>query len=94
MHKSRPLWSLRIKSISTQANLPRLDQVKIDPEVLFFTALAGLAAAAIFGLVPAIRASRPDVMFMLRGTGRNAGLGLVFRSSHRKAKGAVSARAA
>jgi predicted permease len=57
------------------ANLPRLDQIKIDPEVLGFTALAGLAAAAIFGLVPALRASRPDVMNMLRGSGRTAGLG-------------------
>jgi pimeloyl-ACP methyl ester carboxylesterase len=28
------------------ANLPRLDQIKIDPEVLGFTALAGLAARA------------------------------------------------
>ena len=57
------------------ANLPRLDQIKIDPEVLGFTALAGLAAAAIFGVVPALRASRPDVMNMLRGSGRTAGLG-------------------
>lgn len=57
------------------ANLPRLDQIVIDPSVLLFTALAGLAAAAIFGLVPALRASRPDVMKMLRGSGRTAGLG-------------------
>ncbi len=57
------------------ANLPRLDQIAIDPAVLGFTALAGLAAAATFGLVPALRASRPDVMNMLRGSGRTAGLG-------------------
>jgi predicted permease len=56
-------------------NLPRLDKIAIDPAVLTFSILAGLAAAAIFGLAPALRASRPNVMEMLRGSGRNAGLG-------------------
>lgn len=56
------------------ANLPRLESISIDPMVLGFTALAGLAAAALFGITPALRASRPDVMQMLRGSGRTAGL--------------------
>lgn len=56
------------------ANLPRLDSITIDPIVVAFTALAGLAAAAIFGVVPALRASRPDVMHVLRSSGRTAGL--------------------
>jgi predicted permease len=56
------------------ANLPRLSGVALDPVVLAFSILAGLCAAAIFGIVPALRASRPDVMEMLRGGGRNAGL--------------------
>jgi putative ABC transport system permease protein len=57
------------------ANLPRLDSIKIDPVVLAYTALAGLAAAVIFGLPPALQASRPDVMKILRGSGRIGGLG-------------------
>jgi predicted permease len=57
------------------ANLPRLDSITIDPVVLAFTALAGLAAAVIFGLPPALQASRPDVMNILRGIGRSGGLG-------------------
>ncbi|MBZ5604982.1 MAG: ABC transporter permease [Acidobacteriia bacterium] len=56
------------------ANLARLEKISIDPVVLLFSAGAGLAAAALFGLVPALRASRPDVMQVLRGAGRNAGL--------------------
>jgi predicted permease len=56
------------------ANLPRLEGVALDPTVLTFSILAGLCAAAIFGIVPALRASRPDVMETLRGGGRNAGL--------------------
>ena len=55
-------------------NLPRLDYVAIDPVVLGFTALATLLAAVIFGLVPAVRASRVDVADILRTGGRNAGL--------------------
>lgn len=56
-------------------NLPRLGSIAIDPVVLAFSAAAGLAAAMIFGLVPALRASRPDVMQVLRGSGRTASLG-------------------
>src|ERR1700730_2653645 len=56
------------------ANLPRLDTIRIDSVVLAFTALAALLAAAIFGMASAWRASRPDVMNVLRGTGRNEGL--------------------
>jgi putative ABC transport system permease protein len=57
------------------ANLPRLDTIRLDPVALAFTALAGLAAAVIFGLPPALQASRPDVMNTLRGSGRTGGLG-------------------
>jgi predicted permease len=56
------------------ANLPRLDTIRIDSVVLAFTVLASLLAAAIFGLASAWRASRPNVMNVLRGTSRNEGL--------------------
>jgi predicted permease len=56
------------------ANLPRLDTVRIDASVLVFTALAGLFAAAIFGMATAWRASRPNVIGALRGSSRNEGL--------------------
>jgi putative ABC transport system permease protein len=55
-------------------NLPRLDTIRIDSVVLGFTAAAALIAAGIFGLASAWRASRPDVMNVLRGTSRNEGL--------------------
>jgi len=56
-------------------NLPRLGSIAIDRVVLGFSVLAGLVAAVVFGLVPALRASRPDVMQVLRGSGRTASLG-------------------
>ena len=57
------------------ADLPRLDTITIDMPVLAFTALAGLAAAILFGMTPALRASRPRLMNVLRGISRNTGLG-------------------
>jgi len=56
------------------ANLPRLEGVAMDRSVLLFSILAGLCAAAVFGIVPALRASRPDVMDTLRSGGRSASL--------------------
>ena len=56
------------------AHLPRLDTIRIDSTVLFFTVISSLVAAAIFGLAPAWRAARPDVMIVLRGTSRSEGL--------------------
>jgi predicted permease len=56
------------------AHLPRLDTIQIDSTVLVFTVISSLVAAAIFGLAPAWRAARPDVMIVLRGTSRSEGL--------------------
>ena len=57
------------------ANLPRADTVSIDPNVLAFTAAVALTAAVAFGLILSMRASRPDVLEVLRTGGRSAGLG-------------------
>jgi predicted permease len=56
-------------------NLPRVNDVTLDPFVLAFTAVSGLAAVAMFGIVPAVRASRPDMMGTLRSSGRSVALG-------------------
>jgi putative ABC transport system permease protein len=57
------------------ANLPRLQSIPIDPAVLAFATIAGLSAAAAFGMLPALRASQPDIAHVLRSSGRSAGLG-------------------
>jgi putative ABC transport system permease protein len=61
--------------VITPANLPRLESIAIDPAVLVFTAITGLATVAIFGIAPALRSARPDVMHVIRGSSRTAGLG-------------------
>jgi len=57
------------------ASLPRLQSVAIDWRVLAFSGLAAIGSAALFGFMPALRASRPNVVDVLRRTGRTVGLG-------------------
>jgi putative ABC transport system permease protein len=56
------------------ANLPRIADVSIDPLVLGFTAAIAAVAALVFGILPALRASRPNLAQTLRASGRSAGL--------------------
>ena len=66
------------------ANLPRLEMIRIDPIVLLFTAGSALAAAFLFGMVPAWSAFRMDLMGALGGAARTAGLrggGRLFRNA-------------
>jgi predicted permease len=67
---------VRLLLVLGPKDLPRLDSVAIDPLVLTFASLAGLSTAALCGIVPAVRASRADVMEVLRSVGgRASGLG-------------------
>jgi predicted permease len=56
-------------------NLPRLNAIGIDWQVLVFSVLAGLLSAVLFGVVPALRTARPNVMQTLRAAGRSGALG-------------------
>jgi putative ABC transport system permease protein len=56
-------------------NLPRLNAVGIDTQVLAFSILAGLLSALLFGVVPALRTAKPNLMETLRAAGRSGALG-------------------
>jgi predicted permease len=58
--------------------IPRIAEVTIDRRALTFAALASTAAAAIFGLVPAIYTTRPGLASLLQSAGRG-----VFGGRHR-----------
>ena len=69
-------WAgIRVLLAMAPDTLPRTDAVALDPLVLAFTALAALVAAMAFGVIPALRAARPDLMHVLRASGRTGGLG-------------------
>ena len=54
------------------ATLPRVEHVALDGRVLLFTTAISLAAAGIFGLVPAIRSAQTDLNGTLKEGGRGA----------------------
>lgn len=68
-------FGVRVLLSVAPSNLPRLDQVTMDPIVIAFGIAMGLAAAVLFGMSPAWRAFRMDVMDVLRGGSRTEGLG-------------------
>ncbi|CAA9303613.1 MAG: Acidobacterial duplicated orphan permease (function unknown) [uncultured Gemmatimonadaceae bacterium] len=61
------------------ADLPRIGEVRIDGVVLLVTALVVIVTGVAFGLVPALRASRPDLFATLREGGRG---GTASRGGH------------
>ncbi|MBI3982435.1 MAG: ABC transporter permease [Gemmatimonadetes bacterium] len=52
-------------------NLPRLEAIAVDGRVLVFALAITLLTALLFGLAPALRASRPDLLSVLRAAGRS-----------------------
>ncbi|MGE5246281.1 MAG: ABC transporter permease [Betaproteobacteria bacterium] len=52
------------------AGLPRLDAVRVDGPVLLFAAAISIAASLLAGLLPAVRASREDVVSALGAAAR------------------------
>jgi len=63
-------WGARLLLRFAPDNLPRLGEVGLDGRALAFTALASLLTGVIFGLAPALQASRPGVNDALRESGR------------------------
>jgi predicted permease len=59
------------------ASVPRLHEIAIDWRVLIFTCGVSIASGVVFGLIPALRLSRPDISVreaLLDGAGRGRGL--------------------
>src|SRR5439155_17263356 len=57
-------------------DIPRLDQIGIDGRVLGFTVLVSLFTGLVFGLVPALQASKPDLNESLKESGRSSTAGI------------------
>ncbi|HYM23575.1 MAG TPA: ABC transporter permease [Vicinamibacterales bacterium] len=64
-------WSVRAFVASQPATVPRIDLVAVDGRVLLFTAALSLLTGVLFGLVPAWRASAPDLAVTLKETARS-----------------------
>ncbi|MCI0487334.1 MAG: ABC transporter permease [Blastocatellia bacterium] len=54
-------------------DIPRLNEIRIDPTVLGFTIAVSLVTGLVFGVVPALQASKTDPNQSLKEGGRGAG---------------------
>ena len=69
-------WAgLQIVITLRPANLPRIDETTLDGSVLGFTALLAVVTGILFGLLPALQLSRPDVTGVLKDGGRGGTAG-------------------
>ncbi|WP_415911071.1 ABC transporter permease [Oleiharenicola sp. Vm1] len=68
-------WSLRAIQIVAGPQLPRADEIALDPLVLAFSLVTALVAAVLIGVYPAWQASRTDVGTVLKDNTRGAGGG-------------------
>jgi len=69
-------WGIELMRASLPASLPRLKDAGIDLRVLGAASLAAVATGVFFGLIPAIRFSRPHMASALREGGRSGQAGL------------------
>jgi predicted permease len=78
------MWALKIFISLNAQNLPRIQNAGLDGSVLLFTAGIALLTSVVFGLVPALRASSPNLTeFMKEGRGTTAS------GSHQRLRGTL-----
>jgi predicted permease len=66
-------WSVRLLIAIGPADLPRIHEVTLDWRVIGFAAILSLVIGVLFGLTPAVQASRMDVNRALKAGGRSPG---------------------
>jgi predicted permease len=63
-------WGTRILATLPQSTLPRINPIRMDGQVLLFALGLSLATGLLFGLLPTLQFSKPDVQTVLREEGR------------------------
>ncbi len=69
------IWGIDLLLAISPANLPRVDAIRVDGRVFGFTVAVSLLTGIIFGLVPALQASKTDVNEALKEGGRASSTG-------------------
>jgi putative ABC transport system permease protein len=68
-------WGVALISSFVPADIPRFKEVGLDPTVLAFTLAASVLTGVVFGLAPALQASRVDLNESLKEGGRGSTAG-------------------
>lgn len=84
-------WALSAVLQLYPTNLPRVQEIGVDWRVALFTAGLGIVTGLLFGLVPALRVSSPNLTSAMRDGGRSATAG---RGQDRLRSGLVVAETA
>ena len=66
-------WIVKLFVASRPVTIPRIDMIGVDGRVIAFAAALSIVTGIVFGLVPALRASSPDLLSALKQTGRTGG---------------------
>jgi predicted permease len=82
---------IRLLTVMGPENLPRLDEIGIDPTVLLFTLGISLIAGLLFGIIPVLKYARPQIVNALKEGGRTFSDG---RNRHRARNGLVVSQVA
>ncbi len=69
------LWGVDILTSIIPEDIPRLSEMRLDGRVLVFTFGISLLTGLIFGLAPALQASKPDLNETLKDGGRGGSAG-------------------
>jgi putative ABC transport system permease protein len=85
------VWGLSAMLKLYPSNLPRAAEVGLDHKVLIFTVALAAATGIIFGLIPALQVSKPNLIDTMREGGRSATVGA---GHHRLRSGLVIAETA
>lgn len=70
-------WGVHFLLAASPLDLPSVKDVGLDTNVLVFTAAISVLTGVIFGLAPALQASRADLQNSLKEGGRNATSGVL-----------------
>jgi putative ABC transport system permease protein len=65
-------WAVKAFVASQPTTVPRIDLIAVDGRVLAFVAAVSIATGVLFGLVPALRASAPDLLTALKDSIRGS----------------------
>jgi putative ABC transport system permease protein len=69
------VWGIHLLAAAGPATIPRLKEIGVDGQVLGFTLLVSLLTGVVFGLAPALQASRLDLNESLKDSSRSLATG-------------------
>jgi putative ABC transport system permease protein len=70
------MWGVEVLAALSPGNIPRLKEIGLNWQVLSFTLLISLLTGVIFGLLPALHATNPNLTESLKEGGRSSSEGL------------------